>query len=96
MENRYTVVCNGNRQEYFFANSHHDYNLGDDWVPVSFSLPMSVSPRPSLPDGLVDTLEKYIMIFHYDEKEIPHPRPDLAHFKGLELYRFLRTEAKKL
>jgi hypothetical protein len=46
-----------------------------EYVPCSGTIPMRVVPRPSLPDGLVDTIEKYIMIFHTGETEIPNPDP---------------------
>jgi hypothetical protein len=74
--NEYTYVMNRNN-EYFWAKYHSSYGLGDGWVPVSFSLPIRIVSRPSLPDGIVDTIEKYNMIFLHDCKEIPHPRPEL-------------------
>lgn len=76
---RYTIFSNRDKKQYFFSTDHlQRFNSslgieGDGWVPCSGSLPIRVVPRPSLPDGLVDTMEKYLMIFHDDETEIPNP-----------------------
>jgi len=92
MEKRYTIVSNRERAEFFFARFHSNYNLGDEWVPVSFSLPMSVVPRPSLPTGIVKTIEQHNMIFFSDSKQIPHPKPEMDQVKGiLEHYELLRS-----
>jgi hypothetical protein len=81
-EFRFTVICNLERKEFFFSTDHiqrYRSTIGSDldehWVPVSGVLPMQVTPRPSLPDGIIETIEEYIMIFHDDEKEIANPDP---------------------
>lgn len=66
----FSVASNVVTKEYFFCDEHNTYDLGKDWVPCSFSLPMRVAPRPSLPSGQVETIEQYKMIFHDDEKEV--------------------------
>lgn len=57
---------------YFFTDK---YTFGIDVLPASFvpsctTLPLHVTPRPGLEDGVVDTLEKLIMVFNYDEQRI--------------------------
>jgi len=89
-----TTCSNLRLKQFFFCKAHSSYGLGEGWVPVSTELPMLVAPRPSLPDGIVDTKEKYVMIFYSDETEISHPRPDLANLKTFELYRELDAETK--
>lgn len=61
-----TVITNVDTQDFFFTD---DYCLGvgylpDDWVPCTTQLPTHVVPRENLPDGVVDTLDKYILVFH--------------------------------
>lgn len=61
-----SVITNVDTQDFFFTD---DYCLGvdylpDDWVPSTTQLPRRVAPRETLPDGIVDTLDKYILIFH--------------------------------
>ena len=61
-----TVITNVNTEDFFFTD---DYCLGvgylpDDWVPSTTGLPLRVVPRETLPDGVVDTLDKYILVFH--------------------------------
>jgi hypothetical protein len=82
MAKRITIICNMERKEFFFSTDHCQLARNgailpegdlDSWVPVSGELPIQVVPRPSLPDGEVDTLEKYLMIFHEGEKEIANP-----------------------
>lgn len=79
-EFRYTVFCGDTT--FFFSTDHLQRfesatgkQIEKEYVPCSGTLPMHVVPRPSLPDGIVDTIEKYLMIFHKDETEIPNPDP---------------------
>lgn len=74
----YTIYSSRERKEFFFSTSHlqrfdSPIKIDDSFVPISGRIPTTVIPRPSLPDGYIDTMEKYIMIFHGDEKEIPNP-----------------------
>lgn len=73
----YTIVHNPKAGEFFVTKCHSRFGLSDDWFTCTFGLPVTVEPRQELPDGIVDTLEKYKLIFHKDEKEIPHPKPEL-------------------
>lgn len=79
------IYCSQKRKEFFFTIDHcqslgddsgkSDILKDDDWVPVSFGIPMYVKPRESVPDGIVRTKEQYVSVFHYDEREIPNPNP---------------------
>lgn len=64
-----------NEGKYFFSRDHCQMVGDENWVPVSFTLPQTVVPRPGLEDGVVDTLSKYVFIFHRGEVEIPNPDP---------------------
>ena len=60
------VITNVETQDFFFTD---DYCLGVDylpdvWVPSTTRLPLRVVPRETLPDGVVDKLDKYILVFH--------------------------------
>lgn len=66
------VITNVDTQDFFFTD---DYCLGvdylpDDWVPSTTSLPTRVTKRDILPDGIIDTVDKYISIFHNDGRLI--------------------------
>lgn len=65
--------------EYFFSTDHcqgiKDKSVHKDFVPTTFHLPMSVTPRPSLPSGRIETVKDLIMIFHSKDREIPNPNP---------------------
>lgn len=68
-----TVIVN--REGHFCFSTDHCQEMDEGWVPISSSLPQQVAPRPSLPDGVIYTLEQYIMIYHGDDKEVPNPDP---------------------
>ena len=70
------------REEYFFSTDHCQGVKGrsegtypEGFVPCTFTLPMSVVPRPSLLSGRVETVADLINIFFSDAKEIPNPDP---------------------
>ncbi len=60
-------------QFFFSTDPIQGWDLGHDWVSCTALLPMRVVPRASVPDGIVDTIEKYIAVFLDDVKEIPNP-----------------------
>lgn len=74
MDNTIIVVFNEKTQEYFFAEEHSNYGLGDDWIPMTTTMPIKVSPRVSLPSGLVTNKEEYKRIFCVNMKEIESPK----------------------
>lgn len=68
---------NGDRTSRFFITDGHGYHRGrwlsdlpDQWVATSVTLPMRVVPRPGCEDGVVDTVEKYIVVFHQHDTQI--------------------------
>jgi hypothetical protein len=68
------IHSNLNTNQFFFSTDHCQRFEGDrDWVPVSAYLPMYVVLRPCVPNGMVDTIEKFIAVFHDDETEIANP-----------------------
>lgn len=83
----FTIHLGHGKEEgkYFFSSDHQQgwYDgeeemkawMQESWVAVSFSLPMSVVGRPGLEDGIVNTIEQYIFVFHRGETEIPNPDP---------------------
>lgn len=62
-------------KEYFFSTDHCQATSPEGFIPTSFSLPMSVVPRPELPSGLITTVEELVRIFFRDGKEIQNPDP---------------------
>jgi hypothetical protein len=70
-------------QESFFTTDHcqgvesgkRGKPLGDDWVPCTSYLPMTVVERPGIEDGVVDTLEKFLVL-RWGTRWIPNPDPD--------------------
>lgn len=76
MRNSIVVISSYERGEYFFSTDHcQDHGLGDDFVRVTNYLPMHVVPREGLEDGIIDTVEKLVFIFHHGETEIKNPNP---------------------
>ena len=67
-------------KKFFFSTDHCQELPESDgdhhWVPVTTYLPYKVTPRPSLPDGLVKNKQDYITIFCTGMIEIPNPDPD--------------------
>ena len=55
--------------------SRKEIELSDDWVPVTTYLPHYVSPREGLEDGIVDTKEKFLLIYHSNDTVIENPDP---------------------
>lgn len=60
------------RSIYFFTDDHC-FGVGvlpEGFVPCTSVFPHSVCPRPGLEDGLVDTLDKYIEVYHKNDTRI--------------------------
>lgn len=60
---RITTVSNGS---IFFYTNDHCFGYGvleKDFVSCTTNIPIRVSPRPGLEDGIVDTLDKYEQVF---------------------------------
>lgn len=59
---------------YFFTKNHcQNHGLGDDFVPCTYYLPMEVTPRESVPDGIVRNVKDLVAVFYFDMNEIPNP-----------------------
>lgn len=70
-----TFISNYEKGVYFFSTDHsQDHGLGDDFIPCSRCFPFYVVPRESVPDGIVDTLEKFKSLYK-ELVEIPNPDP---------------------
>lgn len=100
-------VANMDRKEYFFANHHSDYGLGNGWVPCTEYIPYIVVPRPGIEDGIVDTIDKLRIVHFQDYTEIPCPENDTSLLRDIakinnqitnknEDIRYLRSEVKSL
>jgi hypothetical protein len=60
--------------KFFFTDNHcQDHGLGETYVPCTYTLPITVVPRPCLPNGIVKTKEDLISIFYTDMQQIPNP-----------------------
>jgi len=76
MLNHISIISNSDTNEFFVSNQHCDYDL-PGFVPVTYSLPMEVAPRETLPSGIVKTLEDVIGVFYSDMKKIENPQIDV-------------------
>lgn len=69
-----TIISSLDRKLFFQSTDHcQEHELGSDFIPVTYTLPMQVSPRKSLPNGLIKNLNELISIFYDDMIEIPNP-----------------------
>ena len=59
------------KRYYFFSNDHCFGYVNEknklQTVPCTATIPMNVSPRAELPNGIVGSVDDYIKIFHDDE-----------------------------
>ncbi len=67
-------------EEYFFSTDHcqgvdgkGEGTYPEGFVPITFTLPMNVSARPSLPSGRVTTVKELLSVFFPWAREIPNP-----------------------
>lgn len=67
------VVISSFEEKKFFFSDDHCFGvrvLPGHWVPSTSVFPMSVTPRPGLEDGIIDTIEKYISVFEKEREQI--------------------------
>lgn len=78
MKNFIITHTNADTGEFFFSTDHcQKHNLGDRWVPCTYGpLPGHVSPRPSLPTGVINNKEDYLKVFGVNNKQILNPQPE--------------------
>ena len=68
------TIVNDELKQFFFTDNHcQEHKLGDDWVPVTCYLPMSIVPRECVPDGRIWNKEQLQAVFYDDYEEIPNP-----------------------
>lgn len=67
-----TVIANRKLRMFFFTTDHcFGYPaLDGSFVPSTMSFPMTVVPRPSVPDGVITTIEQWITVFESDSLQI--------------------------
>ena len=65
---RITLKVNSEKKVLIFTSFYlFGYQkLSEDWVSCSTQLPRRVVPRPSCPDGLITTIDKFLEIFYKD------------------------------
>jgi len=65
----FSYAHSSKQKKIVFMESHTTDGLeGDDWVPVSSSIPTSVVPRPGLEDGMILTMEQYASVYMKDDQ----------------------------
>ena len=74
VRNNITIISNIDTMQFFVADNHcEEHNLGDAFVPCTYSLPMFVTPRDFLPSGIIKSKEDLVNVFYDDMVEIPNP-----------------------
>lgn len=76
------IVISSKERNMFFFTDKHSFGylvLPTDFVPKSAGFPMTVVSRPSLPDGQVDTIEKFLQVFHNGQEQI-HSNEELVEY----------------
>ena len=72
-----TVIASYDARRYFFSTDHYQkHGLDDTYVPVTYTLPIHVLPRPSLPTGIITNVDELKLVFYDEMVEIPNPNPD--------------------
>lgn len=66
----------------FFSDDHcFGYGvLPEQWVPCTTYLPLSCVPRPSLPGGVIRTVEDYVSVFHDPETLVIETLEELMNY----------------
>jgi hypothetical protein len=67
------VIISSYKERKFFFSDNHIFGyptLPKDWVPHTIVLPQTIEPRPSVPNGKVDTIEKYVSVFYRDGTQL--------------------------
>ncbi len=70
-----TVLYSYLTDKYFFSTDHCQ-KTRSDFIPITYSVPHTVQPRPSLPNGIVKSKKDVIAVYYSAKKEIPNPDPD--------------------
>lgn len=75
---RIIAIASEEKKQFFYTNDHCQGCLGEDWVPVTYTLPMPCKPRPSLPSGMITNKKELETIFYSDMEEIRNPDLDFC------------------
>lgn len=70
--NEIVIIFNVETNEFFFTTDHCQETT-NEWVPVTYYLPINVKERKELPTGIVKTKEDLVNIFCSDLEEIKNP-----------------------
>lgn len=74
MNNQIVVIFNMDDNTYFFSKDHcQNHGLGDNYVPCTHYIPSYVTPRKSVPDGIIKNVKDLVAVFYHDAKEIANP-----------------------
>ncbi len=74
MKKSIVIISNMSNKTFFFSTNHcQKHGLGDDYVPCTHTIPNLVTPRETLPSGLIKNVQDLITVFYDDMIEIPNP-----------------------
>jgi hypothetical protein len=74
MKDQIIVISNMRNNTYFFSKNHcQEHGLGTDYVPCTHYFPRNVTPRKSVPNGIINSVEDLVSVFYDDMNEIPNP-----------------------
>ena len=68
----FTIVVNKNEKVMFFVSSHV-FGCGvlpKSYVPITFTVPSEIVPRPGCETGVIRTIDDYLDLFHPNHKLI--------------------------
>ena len=76
------TISNLDKNQFFFTTDHcQPHNLGSSWVSCTSTLPMVVTPRKSLPTGIITNKAEYKKVMcngfgGEPMEDIPNPQPE--------------------
>lgn len=79
-----TTVLDVNTNDFFFANVHSNYGLGDNWIPLT--------SYPITEEDMMEEIKRLKKRYN----EIPCPDPELDGLDIVEHYRELRRRKRKM
>ena len=72
------TISNLGDNTFFFSKDHcQEHGLGNEYVPCTHYIPSMVTPRESVPDGVIKNVKDLVAVFYYDMIEIPNPNPNM-------------------
>jgi len=71
---RISIIQNVDTNEYFFTKDHcQPMPYGSSWVPTTFTLPYSISPREGFESGIIENQKDIKRFLNTYNKEIENP-----------------------